>query len=1051
MDEKDIAHLLKRLTDPQRAVLITAAIVPPPVSLDTFIALGVLRPVEVLQFLEWLVGRKILAHHEESGNGYYYFPNQANLAAVLRNFDREEIAELLRKLIDFFEETYPDGPKKSLTITHLYQISGSKVSRLSYVIDSAKYCLEIGSLEAATIYFQMVIDNLSKSDRYSHAERTSYIDAVIGIISSNGHRMHLKQQRALLERALEFSKDNEDVHRQVVVVLHLAQVLKSSGDYTLAKCLFDEGWHLANRLGDKAMLKQAALFTADFLFWQGRVADAVARYEEVIGNLEEFSLDESTMKACATLGWCYSICGQTARGVGLIKAVQDRSDAMNFQYVKNYASLMLVLSLLEARLVTEAKTYLFDLLKKPEEILGNYILWAANAAMAFVLFHDGDLEQSFHYQKKAYRKSKEFGWPHHRGPWNFEYLEALEEAGFVHPEMNYDSELKRLSQWPDIYMQGVGLRYKAQRLLKEPGQTRTRREAISDLKRSIELLSEAGARLELARSQILLARQWLGTDNEKDARHLLEMAWEILSSVNESLFPQDLKQFLHQEDKQSLLINTLVEIGNCLGTLRDRKQLLERIITLTMQITFAERGAFFWIGQGGRLELAASRNLDQEMIKSGDFKPRYETIKQVAATGRECIEGSIPSSGGKGDGKAKGWSIYIPILLRRRILGVLYLDNSLMRFPLSEDFLAMLKVISNQVGVALDNVRAYEEIAELRDRLEEETQFYRMKLKALPESGMIVGKSKAICKVLQQIEKVAPTDSSVLIIGETGVGKELVAKAIHALSPRKEGPFIPVSTATLEQGVIASELFGHEKGAFTGALKTRRGRFELADKGTLFLDDVENLTPEVQTRLLRAIQEKRFERVGGTESIRSDFRLITATNQDLDSLVKKGKFRSDLYYRLKVFPIHVPPLRERKEDIPLLALHFLDIYKKKFGKNIKGISKQSMQRLMEYSWPGNVRELQHVIERSTILTDGDLLVVPALEETSSEKGTFLTPILRVSQFLPLRELERRYIIEVLKRCGWKVSGKHGAAQILEIKPTTLYAKMKKLNIKKKLE
>jgi len=591
-----LGDIIKQLDELHQALLVSAAIAPPPVSLDTLIAVNSLSPVKILQFMEWLVDQKVVVHHEALGNGFYYFIDQSYVETVIECSGRDEVANLAKKLITFFDETYHEGPQKSLSITHLYHVSDLKVSKLNHVIYSAKYCLEKESFGAATIYFQMAINSLSKNIKYSNAEKLNYIDAVIGIISSNGHRMHLHQQRALLERALEFSKEINDVNRLLVVDLHLAQVLKSSGEYSLAGQLFEKGWNLANHLKNKVMLKQAALFTADFLFWQGRVADAIARYEKVIGNLEEFSLDESTLKACATLGWCYCICGQTARGIGLIKAVRDRSNSLSLQYVKNYSTLMLVLSLLETRMVSEAEKHLCKLLKKPEEELGNYILWAANAAMAFIHYTHGNLEGCFRYQKKAYKKSREFGWPHHRGPWNFEYMESLEKVGLVHPEMNYNSEVERLTHWPDIYMQGVGLRYKAQRILRDEHSTKERMEAIRDLRHSIQLLTKAGARLELARSQLLLARQQLGTRENSEAKNLLKKSWEILSAVDESLFPQDLKQYIVQEDKQTFLINTLVEVGNCLGTLRDRKQLLERIITLTMQITFAERGAFFFGG-----------------------------------------------------------------------------------------------------------------------------------------------------------------------------------------------------------------------------------------------------------------------------------------------------------------------------------------------------------------------------------------------------------------------------------------------------------------------
>jgi len=282
-----------------------------------------------------------------------------------------------------------------------------------------------------------------------------------------------------------------------------------------------------------------------------------------------------------------------------------------------------------------------------------------------------------------------------------------------------------------------------------------------------------------------------------------------------------------------------------------------------------------------------------------------------------------------------------------------------------------------------------------------------------------------------------------LITGETGVGKELVARAIHRLSARKEGPFIPVNTASFVQDLIPSELFGHERGAFTGAVKRHLGRFELADGGTLFLDDIENLSIDIQSRILRVLQEKEFERVGGTKTITSDFRLIAATNQNLDALVKSGHFRSDLYYRLNVFPIHTPPLRERRDDIPLLAFHFLEAFKSKASKKIRGISHSEMNQLIEYDWPGNVRELKNIIERAVILSEDESLKLPNL------KG-FMPNDLGGEEFISLEEMEKSYIMKVLGACNWRVSGTRGAAKILNLKPTTLYSKIRRFGITRKV-
>jgi transcriptional regulator with GAF, ATPase, and Fis domain len=292
---------------------------------------------------------------------------------------------------------------------------------------------------------------------------------------------------------------------------------------------------------------------------------------------------------------------------------------------------------------------------------------------------------------------------------------------------------------------------------------------------------------------------------------------------------------------------------------------------------------------------------------------------------------------------------------------------------------------------------------------------------------------------------VAGTDSSVLISGETGTGKELIARAIHDLSKRKDRPLIKVNCAALPAGLIESELFGHEKGAFTGAISRKIGRFELADGGTLFLDEIGDLPPGVQAKLLRVLQEHEFERVGGTQTIKVDVRLITATNRDLAKAVEENSFRTDLYYRLNVFPIHLPPLRERKEDIPLLTQYFINKYMTRMGKRIEKISQETMNRLIAYPWPGNIRELENIIERAVILSKGLILEIEDELLPSSH-----LPDQKEKGSLTLEEVERDHIVKILEKARWVIEGPKGAAKILNLHPNTLRSRMQKLGIKRPL-
>jgi DNA-binding NtrC family response regulator len=304
----------------------------------------------------------------------------------------------------------------------------------------------------------------------------------------------------------------------------------------------------------------------------------------------------------------------------------------------------------------------------------------------------------------------------------------------------------------------------------------------------------------------------------------------------------------------------------------------------------------------------------------------------------------------------------------------------------------------------------------------------------------IVGKSDALRKVLERVAIVAPTDSTVLLQGETGTGKELVAQALHRLSSRKDRAFVRLNCAAIPSGLVESELFGHEKGAFTGALMQKKGRFELADRGTLFLDEIGDIALDLQPKILRALQEHQFERLGSTKTIQVDVRVIAATHRDLPAMIREGKFREDLFYRVNVFPIEVPPLRERREDIPLLVNHFVSKVSRRMGKNIKSIPRQTMEALANASWPGNVRQLENFIERCVILTQGSGLVGP-LHELTPPASRHATPVA-----LSFHAAERQAIIDALKVASGRVAGSGGAAERLGLKRTTLQNKMRRLNI-----
>ncbi len=384
---------------------------------------------------------------------------------------------------------------------------------------------------------------------------------------------------------------------------------------------------------------------------------------------------------------------------------------------------------------------------------------------------------------------------------------------------------------------------------------------------------------------------------------------------------------------------------------------------------------------------------------------------------------------------------WLPLISHGRVLGALGV-GSLRESAFSDANLNLLSQVANQVALAVDNAMAFRQITELNDRLAEEKQYLEDELRTEYNFEEIVGQSAPIKRILKQVETVAPTGATVLILGETGTGKELIARAIHNLSGRRERTFVTLNCAAIPAGLLESELFGHERGAFTGAIAQKIGRLELAHRGTLFLDEVGDLPPELQPKLLRAIQEREFERVGGTRTIPVDVRLVAATNQDLEQMVKERRFRSDLYYRLKVFPIVIPPLRHRPEDIPVLAHYFAQKHAHRMNKRIDHIPPETLELLSRYPWPGNVRELENLIERAVILSRGPALRVPVSElelvaepESSSSDST-------------LKDTERELILRILRETQGVIGGPHGAAARLGLKRTTLNFKMKKLGIKR---
>jgi formate hydrogenlyase transcriptional activator len=537
---------------------------------------------------------------------------------------------------------------------------------------------------------------------------------------------------------------------------------------------------------------------------------------------------------------------------------------------------------------------------------------------------------------------------------------------------------------------------------------------------------------------------------------------------NEEIIPIS-EQLQRQNDRLELLLNLTTKITSSL----DLREVLRAIAANIREVIHADAVAVSLIDAGSEkfrvfaIDFPHGKGVVKEELlitPSAAAKKAMDTLKPVVIDTREpeeFVAGTTEIAVAEGI-KA---NCIIPLVTRGRVLGILAPARTTETPFLPED-VDFLNRASGQIAIAIENALAYQEISELKDKLAQEKLYLEEEIRADSGFERIIGKSAALKRVLQMVETVAPSDSTVLLLGETGTGKELIARAIHDRSRRKDRTFVKLNCAAIPTGLLESELFGHEKGAFTGAIAQKVGRLELGDQGTLFLDEVGDIPIEIQPKLLRVLQEREFERLGSTHTRKVNVRLVAATNRDLEKMVADREFRSDLFYRLNVFPIRIPSLRERKEDIPLLVSYFAQKFAKQMQKKIESVPSVAMKALTAWEWPGNIRELENFIERAVILTRGKALEAPLTELRKTETATAADAGVdrknrtarkatssRPNVNAGAEEYERKQreeILEALTACKGRIGGSDGAAIRLGINRTTLMYRMRKFGIYAKL-
>lgn len=809
------------------------------------------------------------------------------------------------------------------------------------------------------------------------------------------------------------------------------------------------GLVMVKQLGDEDIMAQAAGFYGMYYHIQGMSRKVLEHLEHSDVTREFKKGNLSNLIYCIYSGNSAAFMGRFYHAIGVLDSGWRRA-----QLNAEYLGARILRACLGCILLMAGKHHeAFSHLNAVErEALAQNDIWSqvwTQRGLAYYHFLDGRIHESYNLLRKCLAKASRWGIPRpfYAFPWVLELLFGYHQKGYEPiPEYNFEREMEFAVKGVNIHLRGTALRIRA----KQAEITGDDSAVIEKLLRESEADQEKVADpIELAKTRAQIARLKLRKGIEKEALDLALLAWEGLSAYGEVYFPKELKSLLQRNGalpkdrtRDDGMLTRYMEMIDAFIPSADPDELLFRLVAATSKFFEAERGAIFWCNdddKGRGLFLRTAFHLDREEVEGERFRSRMAYVLKAYKTNQPIVVRPRMSAHGVKT-RYSMTILCLPYEIRDQVRGVLYHESTYSDSGFESIDKPLLKRMAQNMGDYVMRINEYCRQMEERSRIALWQTTYDEEYNELE----IKAQSRAMRCLLERTDRVAKTDAPVLILGETGVGKELLARRLHAMSLCHTMPFIAVNLSTIPETLVESELFGHEKGAFTGANRQKPGRMELADKGTLFFDEIGDIPMSVQVKILRALEEKTFFRVGGTRSLTSDFRLVAATNRDMVKEVETGNFREDLFYRLNVVPLIVPPLRKRGDDVVVLARHFLAQYARKYNQPVPELTSEDKTMLKAYHWPGNVRELKNVIERAMVLSNGEKLelTIPRAPRKPSEVSTsFDNPF---SDKPTMDELQRRYINYILKETGGKLSGPGGASEIIGMKRTTLYTRMKKL-------
>lgn len=820
-------------------------------------------------------------------------------------------------------------------------------------------------------------------------------------------------------------------------------------------------------------------------YLSGDLKKTVGYYENYMIPIENRRNEEIIIMAYPAVVFSYFLMGEYSRALVLCENIYKKASRMNDRIAAN---LMFAIS---GRIrvymgdMVNAENILYDAYAEARELKYGWGLYYALFGICFFQYQKENYEASREAMVLARKAAKEYGFfPINASPFLLDVMKAIRDNKLEPVEdFDYEERLKTLSSSNNKHLKGVSYRHIAMEMREHGGDVTKIKE---DLKTSIELLELSGNRKELYQSCVALAEVYLNEGDEENSEIYANRAWNLLSHNERVDFPN--KLFILVADRQSTVsfFNQLETTWLELRHIINEERMLARLLTSMCRLLKAECGAFMAKGQNG-FEIKLSQNVENTLEGTIQMNRIQRVASMVAQTGKldvNYVFGKAVADATENDEKIPKYSVGIPFLNGGRTFAVLYVESFYVNDPLSDEEIELISEFSRKMSEPLFAVLNYERMTSEGAVIEDEEE--KNERPPQVKNGRFCGSiDPEVNFIMSQIEKVAETNIPVLIIGETGVGKEVFARAVYEQSDYKK-TFIKVNCGAIPESLIESELFGYEKGSFTGAGQRKKGYFELAEGGTIFLDEIGELSLMAQVKLLRVLQEHEFMRVGGSSTIKVDFRLIAATNKDLKTEVENGSFRKDLYYRLNVVQFTVPPLRNRKDDILNFTNFFIGKYCAEQGKPLCQINESTKKKLLAYDWPGNVREMENVIQKGVLFSNngrieielqrdvyaagevGEELTSNSKEiryDESHEASTFKKQneeihtgkvnVLDVDsdaslfkELSTLEEMERKYITYVLEQCGGRLSGKGGAAEILGLKRTTLISKMQKLGLRK---